>query len=91
MSDSLQKAFFGVIALSLSVIAIQLIPFAKHRELQNLCLEFEVIYMWDDYDSKRLMKKQKLISKKAGLKNAQYVDDEVEEFCDLLNTNSNSK
>ena len=91
MSDSLQKAFLGVIALSLSVIAIQLIPFARHRELQNLCLEFEVIYMWDDYDSKRLMKKQKLISKKAGLKKTKYVNDEVEEFCSLLNTNSNSK
>ena len=90
MSDSLQKAFFGVIALSLSVIAIQLIPFAKHRELQNLCLEFEII-QWDDFDSKRRMKKQKLISKKAGLKKTKYVNDEVEEFCSLLNTNSNSK
>ena len=88
MSDSLQKAFFGVIALSLSVIAIQLIPFAKHRELQNLCLEFEII-QWDALDSKRRMKKQKLISKKAGLKKTKYVNDEVEEFCDLLNTNSN--
>ena len=90
MSDSLQKAFFGVIALSLSVIAIQLIPFAKHRELQNLCLEFEII-QWDDFDSKRRMKKQKLISKKAGLKKTKYENEEVGEFCDLLNTNSNSK
>ena len=90
MSDSLQKAFFGVIALSLSVIAIQLIPFAKHRELQNLCLEFEII-QWDALDSKRRMKKQKLISKKAGLKKTKYENEEVGEFCDLLNTNSNSK
>ena len=91
MSDSLQKAFFGVIALSLSVIAIQLIPFAKHRELQNLCLEFEII-QWNDFDSKRRIKKLKLISKKAGLKKSKYGDEvEAAEFCYLLNTKSNSK
>ena len=48
MGESLQKAFTGVIALSLAVIAIQLIPFNRFYKAKNLCAEGNSI----DFDLK---------------------------------------
>ena len=37
MGDSLQKAFFGVIALGVAVIAIELIPISRNAEIKYQC------------------------------------------------------
>ncbi len=39
MGDSLQKAFFGVIALGVSCIAIELIPISRQAAYWNRCLD----------------------------------------------------
>ena len=39
MGDSLQKAFFGVIALGVSCIAIELIPVSRQAAYWNRCLK----------------------------------------------------
>ena len=39
MDDSLQKAFFGVIALGVSCIAIELIPVSRQAAYWNRCLD----------------------------------------------------
>ena len=39
MGDSLQKAFFGVIALGVSCIAIELIPVSRQAAYWNRCLD----------------------------------------------------
>ncbi|WP_269615589.1 hypothetical protein [Prochlorococcus marinus] len=40
MTNSLNKAFTGVIALALIVIAVGRIPFSREKELSNLCMEY---------------------------------------------------
>tara|TARA_Y100001968_G_scaffold329431_1_gene378757 strand:+ start:1392 stop:1643 length:252 start_codon:yes stop_codon:yes gene_type:complete len=44
MSDSLQKAFLGVIALCVSCIAIELIPLSRQAEYWNRC--FDNTFKW---------------------------------------------
>ena len=39
MGESLQKAFFGVIALGVSCIAIELIPVSRQAAYLNRCLD----------------------------------------------------
>ena len=39
MGESLQKAFFGVIALGISCIAIELIPVSRQAAYWNRCLD----------------------------------------------------
>ena len=39
MGDSLQKAFFGVIAMGVSCIAIELIPVSRQAAYWNRCLD----------------------------------------------------
>ena len=39
MGDSLQKAFFGVIALGVSCIAIELVPVSRQAAYWNRCLD----------------------------------------------------
>ena len=39
MGESLQKAFFGVIALGVSCIAIELIPVSRQAAYWNRCLK----------------------------------------------------
>ena len=39
MGESLQKAFFGVIALGVSCIAIELIPVSRQAAYWNRCLD----------------------------------------------------
>tara|TARA_Y100001968_G_scaffold216603_1_gene199341 strand:+ start:1970 stop:2212 length:243 start_codon:yes stop_codon:yes gene_type:complete len=45
MSDSLQKAFFGVIALSVSCIAIELIPVSRQAVYWIRCLDSTVNWL----------------------------------------------
>ena len=39
MGDSLQKAFFGVIALGVSCIAIELVPVSRQSAYWNRCFD----------------------------------------------------
>ena len=49
MGDSLQKAFFGIIALGVSCIAIELIPVSRQAAYWNRCLENTI--EWDNESS----------------------------------------
>ena len=69
MTNSLNKAFTGVIALALIVIAVGRIPFSREKELSNLCREYYTMYLnQNDYSLKEKNTKIKLIAKKTGLK-----------------------
>ncbi len=45
MGDSLQKAFFGVIALGVSCIAIELIPISRQAAYWNRCFDSTVLWV----------------------------------------------
>ncbi len=69
MTNSLNKAFTGVIALSLVVIAVGRIPFSREKELSNLCREYYAMYLnQEDYSPKEKTQKIKIIANKTGLK-----------------------
>ena len=69
MTNSLNKAFTGVIALSLIVIAVGSIPFSREKELLNLCIEYYTMYLnQNDYSLKEKNSKIKVIANKTGLK-----------------------
>ena len=42
MGDSLQKAFFGIIALGVSCITIELVPVSRQAAYWNSCLDSTV-------------------------------------------------
>ena len=44
MGDSLQKAFFGVIALGVSCITIELIPVSRQAAYWNRCLDTTIAW-----------------------------------------------
>ena len=48
MGESLQKAFFGVIALGVSCIAIELIPVSRQAAYWNRCLDNTVKFIETD-------------------------------------------
>ena len=48
MGESLQKVFFGVIALGASCIAIQLIPVSRQATYWNRCLDNTVKFIERD-------------------------------------------
>ena len=48
MGESVQKAFFGVIALGVSSIAIQLIPVSRKAAYWNRCLDNTVKFIETD-------------------------------------------
>ena len=69
MSNSLNNAFTGTIALALIVIAVARIPFSREKELSNLCREYYTMYLnQNDYSLKEKNAKIILIAKKTGLK-----------------------
>ena len=69
MSNSFNKAFTGVVALSLIVIAVGRIPFSREKELSNLCREYYTMYInQNDYSLREKNAKIKLIANKTGLK-----------------------
>tara|TARA_Y100001968_G_scaffold240950_1_gene224504 strand:+ start:537 stop:800 length:264 start_codon:yes stop_codon:yes gene_type:complete len=80
MANSLNKAFTGVIALALMVIAVNRIPFSREKELSNLCREYYTMYLnQKDYSSKEKASKIKAIANKTGLK-AEI--NNISNFCD---------
>ena len=69
MTNSLNKAFTGIIALALVVIAVGRIPFSREKEQSNLCREYYTMYLnQDDYSPKEKAQKINAIAKKTGLK-----------------------
>ena len=69
MISSLNKAFTGVIALALMVMAVSLIPYSREKELSNLCREYYTMDLnQKDYSLKEKGSKLKLIAKKTGIK-----------------------
>ena len=69
MTNSINKAFTGTIALALVVIAVGRIPFSKEKELSNLCREYYTMYLnQNDYSIKEKKAKIDLIAEKTGLK-----------------------
>ena len=48
MGESLQKVFFGVIALGVSCIAIELIPVSRQAAYWNRCLDNTVKFLEKD-------------------------------------------
>ena len=48
MGESLQKAFFGVMALGVSCIAIELIPVSRQAAYWNRCLDNTVEFLEKD-------------------------------------------
>ncbi len=48
MGESLQKAFFGVLALGVSCIAIELIPVSRQAAYWNRCLDNTVKFLEKD-------------------------------------------
>ena len=59
MSNSLQKAFLGVIALGVSCIAIELVPVSRQAAYWNRCLDNTVAWINETPDLKRWSKKAK--------------------------------
>ena len=59
MSNSLQKAFFGVIALGVSCIAIELIPVFRQASYWNRCLESTIGWVNEAPDLKEWDKRDK--------------------------------
>ncbi len=79
MTNSLNKAFTGVIALALIVIAVSRIPFSREKELSNLCREYYTMYLnQNDYSLKEKNEKIKVIADKTGLKAEK---NNVDNFC----------
>ena len=62
MTNSLNKAFRGAIALSLIVIAVGRIPDSREKELSNLCREYYTMSLnQNDYSLKEKNEKIKVI------------------------------
>ncbi len=59
MGDSLQKAFFGVIALGVSCIAIELIPVSRQAAYWNRCLDQTVAWANESSDLRKWSQKAK--------------------------------
>ena len=54
MSNSLQKAFFGVMALGVSCIAIELVPVSRQAAYWNRCLDRTIRWINEIPDLKSL-------------------------------------
>ena len=69
MGDSVQKACSFITALALSVIAVQLIPFSRDKELSNYCREYLALLKVrpDEETAQEIIDKSDLIASKAGL------------------------
>ena len=69
MTNSLNKAFIGIISLALIVIGVGRIPFSREKELSNLCREYYTMSLnQNDYSLKEKNEKIKVIANKTGLK-----------------------
>ena len=86
MKDSVQKACSFITALALSVIAVQLIPFSRDKELSNQCREYLAIINGPTSHkiTGKINQKRITISNKAGISN-EYK--EITKYCDSFYLN----
>ena len=70
MGDSVHKACSFITALALSVIAIQLIPFSRDKELSNYCREYLALLKVrpDKETSQKIIEKRGVIASKTELR-----------------------
>ena len=83
MGDSVQKACSFITALALSVIAVQLIPFSRDKELSNYCREYLALLKIrpDEETSQKIIDKRGIISRKTGLSvDTQQINDYCNSF-----------
>ena len=83
MGDSVQKAFSFITALALSVIAVQLIPFSRDKELSNYCREYLALLKIrpDEETSRKRIEKRGIISSKTDLSvDIQQINDYCNSF-----------
>ena len=59
MGDSLQKAFFGIIALGVSCIAIELIPVSRQSAYWSRCLDNTIAWANESAELKNWDQKAK--------------------------------
>ncbi len=92
MGESVYKTLSFVSTLGITVIAIQLVPFSRNKELSNHCREYYAITkgqelpIIDNLMDSRLDKKVKLIERKTGLKHTQ----EIHNYCHSFYLNQKS-
>ena len=69
MGDSVHKACSFITALALSVIAVQLIPFSRDKELSNYCREYLALLKVrpDKETSQKIIEKRGVIASKTEL------------------------
>ena len=83
MGDSVQKACSFITALALSVIAVQLIPFSRDKELSNYCREYLALLKIrpDEEISRKTIEKRGIIASKSGLSvDIQQINDYCNSF-----------
>ena len=83
MGDSVQKACSFITALALSVIAVQLIPFSRDKELSNYCREYLALLKIrpDEETSRKTIEKRVVIASKTGLSvDIQQINDYCNSF-----------
>ena len=83
MGDSVQKACSFITALALSVIAVQLIPFSRDKELSNYCREYLALLKIrpDEEIAQKIIEKRGVIARKADLNvDIQQINDYCNSF-----------
>jgi hypothetical protein len=83
MGDSVHKACSFITALALSVIAVQLIPFSRDKELSNYCREYLALLKVrpDKETSQKIIDKRGIIATKTGLSvDIQQINDYCNSF-----------
>tara|TARA_Y100001968_G_scaffold290510_1_gene294346 strand:+ start:125 stop:418 length:294 start_codon:yes stop_codon:yes gene_type:complete len=79
MTNSINKAFTGAIAIALAVIAVGQIPFSREKKLSNLCREYYTMNLnQNDYSLEEKNSKIKVIANKTGIK---AETNNVDDFC----------
>ncbi len=83
MEDSIQKACSCITALALSVIAVQLIPFSRDKELSNYCREYLALLKIrpDKEIAQKIIDKRRIIASKTDLSvDIQQINDYCNSF-----------
>ena len=88
MENSVQKACSFITALALSMIAVQLIPFSRDKELSNYCREYLALLKVrpDEETSQKIIEKRGIIASKTNLSgDIQQIND----YCNSFYLNQN--
>ena len=83
MGDSVEKACSFITALALSVIAVQLIPFSRDKELSNYCREYLALLKIrpDEEIAQKIIDKRAVIARETDLNvDIQQINDYCNSF-----------